>query len=94
MTRRLRGPCAEPGCPVLTTDTRCGRHRRQTGRSAGWPYLRRVVLSERRQCEHCGAPSVEADHVVPVADGGAELDADNVQALCRACHASKTAAEA
>lgn len=49
----------------------------------------------RRQpfCARCQErPSVIADHVVPLEDGG--LDAvENMQGLCKDCHDQKTAAE-
>lgn len=36
-------------------------------------------------------PAKHVDHVVPVARGGAELDASNLQSLCHPCHSRKTA---
>ena len=30
------------------------------------------------------------DHIVPLAEGGAEFDADNLQTLCKTCHDRKT----
>lgn len=41
----------------------------------------------------CGRPATEADHVVPIADGGARLDEANLQPLCKGCHSRKTLAE-
>lgn len=35
----------------------------------------------------------QVDHIVPKCDGGTDDDA-NLQAICRACHQAKTAAEA
>lgn len=35
----------------------------------------------------------EADHIVPIALGGAEYDLDNYQTLCDKCHKKKTASE-
>ena len=46
----------------------------------------RVHVGERR-------PSVSADHVVPIADGGARYDVANGQGLCMRCHATKTGRE-
>lgn len=48
-------------------------------------------------CAMCGSlrnptPAQELDHIVPLAQGGTNDD-DNLQALCRACHAKKTASE-
>ena len=42
----------------------------------------------------CDGAAVEADHIVPVAEGGAEHDVTNGQGVCTPCHAAKTAAEA
>ena len=36
----------------------------------------------------------EADHIVPVAEGGGETSLDNFQTLCTPCHAKKTKAQA
>ncbi|MCC7008820.1 MAG: HNH endonuclease [Acidobacteria bacterium] len=35
-------------------------------------------------------PRWEADHIVPVADGGGECGLDNYRLLCRSCHVSVT----
>ena len=47
-------------------------------------------------CARCGvaypATHIEIDHVLPLANGGADVDV-NVQTLCRTCHRSKTRAE-
>lgn len=93
--RRLRGPCSEPGCPTITDQSRCPQHR-QPGRHPAWRHLARVILAERVWCESCGypTPAAEVDHITPLADGGAELDPDNCQALCKPCHTAKTASEA
>jgi len=34
----------------------------------------------------CGAPSTEADHIVPIAHGGAHTDPTNGRGLCHHCH--------
>jgi len=31
------------------------------------------------------------DHIREISDGGAQLDSSNLQSLCSACHAAKTA---
>jgi 5-methylcytosine-specific restriction protein A len=55
-------------------------------------------LSAHPLCVHCLAAgrttaATVPDHVVPLADGGADDDS-NLQSLCAPCHAVKTAAEA
>jgi len=37
-------------------------------------------------------PRWEADHIIPVADGGGECGLDNFRLLCRACHLAITTA--
>ena len=47
----------------------------------------------RGRCERCGAAAkLEVDHVVPVSEGG-DGSLENAQALCHACHTTKTASE-
>ena len=60
-----------------------------------WARLRRQVFArDGYRCRTCGcAGRLEADHVVPIWRGGAPLDVDNVQALCRSCHFAKTGGE-
>ena len=59
------------------------------------PHIRRRVLQrDAYRCQHCGrAGRLEVDHIRRVADGGAELELDNLQALCRTCHIAKTVKE-
>jgi 5-methylcytosine-specific restriction protein A len=35
----------------------------------------------------------EVDHIRPISQGGPEDDESNLQLLCKACHAAKTARE-
>lgn len=66
------------------TLTRHDRHR-----------FRREVLSREDTCRQCGSPdNLQADHIIPVAEGGATNDPNNGQALCRDCHTAKTQREA
>jgi len=37
--------------------------------------------------------AVEIDHIVPLSEGGAPLDRENLQGLCREHHREKTRAE-
>ncbi len=61
--------------------------------SSGFPpEVRRAILRRDPTCP-CGAPATEADHVVPVAEGGSH-DQANGQGLCSSCHAAKTRDEA
>ena len=63
--------------------------------SKPWRFVRAEVL--RRDGWTCRAckrrTATEVDHVVPLHLGGAALDPNNLQAICRGCHAAKTASE-
>ncbi len=41
-------------------------------------------------CKMCGHPADLVDHITPILDGGAVLDEENLQSLCRTCHTTKT----
>jgi 5-methylcytosine-specific restriction enzyme A len=45
-----------------------------------------------RKAWRAARPRWEADHIVPVADGGGECGLDNYRLLCRPCHVRVTAA--
>jgi len=70
----------------------------ERGYDARWRRLRDAHLAREplcRMCRHSGLVSAAAlvDHIVPIADGGAVLDDDNLQSLCRGCHDKKTAVD-
>jgi len=59
------------------------------------PYRARASLSRRAvfvrdhyQCQYCGAPAENVDHVVPRSRGGTHTW-DNVVAACKACNTRK-----
>jgi 5-methylcytosine-specific restriction protein A len=55
---------------------------------------RRAILDRDPLCRTCQRrPSVVADHVVPIEEGGARFALENGQGLCLACHNAKTARE-
>lgn len=67
------------------------------GYGAAHRRRRAYVLARDPLCKECLratpqrlTPSREADHIVPLAEGGAE-DVSNMQGLCRPCHSRKTA---
>jgi len=45
---------------------------------------------EARRAWRLARPRWEADHIVPVADGGGECGLENYRLLCRSCHVSVT----
>lgn len=60
-----------------------------------WRRLRLVVLERAGyRCENCGrAGRLEVDHRRALQLGGDPWALENLQALCRECHAIKTRAE-
>lgn len=61
-----------------------------------WRRVRLLHLRNNPLCRMCLLDGVVTaatmvDHIVPIADGGEKLDDDNLQSLCRDCHARKTA---
>ena len=63
-----------------------------------WRALRARFLSEHPHCRVCAqlgllVAAVEVDHIIPIAKGGAQLDARNLQALCKLHHGQKTRAQ-
>lgn len=106
MSPRAPRQCPTPGCDNRITTTRyCDEHtvHHWTGRShatgAGHTQWRKTVLSRAKgMCEirgpGCTHRATEADHRVPVAEGGARYDPNNGQAACTPCHKAKTQQEA
>jgi 5-methylcytosine-specific restriction enzyme A len=92
--------CSEPGCPNLSSESKCAKHRRKpwsTGerpdrtRGHKWTKKRKRILRRDPVCRICNrAPSEEVDHIVPIAEGGTD---DLLQGACKPCHRAKTQAE-
>lgn len=66
--------------------------------SGRWRKVRSLKLSADPLCEECKRQgrikeASMVDHIVPIKKGGARLDMDNLQSLCRPCHNRKTATE-
>ena len=71
-------------------------HNTEFYQSAPWRRLRAVKLEQNPMCEECErngryTPAQMVDHIVPINKGGASLDIENLQSLCNACHARKSA---
>ena len=74
-------------------DGRCSAAAR--GYDGAWKRVRAWFIRLHPLCAHCltkgrVTPVADVDHIVPIAQGGARLDADNLQSLCRPCHRRKT----
>ena len=57
-----------------------------------WRKTSANKLKQTPYCERCYAagkltPAFLVHHVIPLVDGGAQYDNDNLQSLCPACHA-------
>lgn len=106
---RKWGPCAIPRCPNLCDTTYCPEHARvpyansdrRKRLPSNWPALRRMVLRrDAYSCRcvdpvhfwhvgECGAFGDQCDHVI----AGDNHDPDNLAAICRRCHMSKSGHE-
>lgn len=67
------------------------------GYGGKWPALREMVLRREPRCVECQKRgrltlAQEVDHIVPKSRGGTD-DIENLQSICRTCHARKTALE-
>lgn len=54
-----------------------------------WRLIRAAFLKAHPACA-CGAAATEADHRLPLRDGGTHAWS-NLRALCKSCHSRKTA---
>ncbi len=80
--KRDRGVCAHCGLNALREQIRLKRAR-GAARAAlmqHWGFNARVRKS-----------LWDADHILPVAEGGGECDLDNIRTLCLLCHSTVTA---
>ena len=95
-------------CGVPSRETHCPEHkprpwatsrRRQRVTVSGWEEQRRakrVLARYLGACHVCGRsapPADQVDHVVPLAEGGAD-DETNLAPIHSACHVEKTQTEA
>lgn len=61
----------------------------RTGSTRSWRNIRTQVLArDHHQCQMCGQPAAEVDHIIPLADGGSDVEG-NLRAICRRCHAAR-----
>lgn len=78
LKKRDKGLCARCGVNVMQAHRAWSR--------AKPPASDRAARREWRLAR----PRWEADHIVPVADGGGECGLDNYRVLCRVCHVAVT----
>lgn len=59
-----------------------------------WKRLRDLVKLEEPFCrDGCGRRTADADHILPLSEGGAPFARANVQGLAKICHGRKTKAD-
>lgn len=98
MTRRLARPCLDCGRSTRNP-SRCNQcapavkaRTAARGYDGAWREVRTLVLQrDRYRCAWCGDRADTADHVVPLAHGGARLDPANLVAACRSCNSRRGA---
>jgi 5-methylcytosine-specific restriction protein A len=104
MPRKPLKPCKHPGCPELTENRFCKKHRniyeRKSANARGydsrWRKSRKRFLNANPLCVECLKVDrlVEAtvvDHIIPHrVDKELFWDESNWQALCKKCHDRKT----
>ena len=77
-------------------DLKTRQGRQQFYQSPEWRAIRYIVLSQQPWCVHCLKEGVkvlatEVDHIVDIVDNPLLfMDIDNLQGLCKPCHAKKT----
>ena len=90
---RACATCGRPGCLVHRRPA--WHHAQPVDRIRGprLQQLRDDLFRTQPFCAHCGvAVATIRDHVVPLCDGGLDVEA-NTQGLCAACHDAKTITE-
>ena len=84
-----RRPCIV--CGVLTSKSRCPKHRYRDDSTRAWRKVRGAVLArDRGRCHYCGAQADTVDHVIPASVGGSSHP-ENLVACCASCNRSKGA---
>ena len=74
-----------------------GQRVQERTRGERWMQMRSLYLQQYPLCDHCDRAgrvrlAQEVDHIVPLSQGGTDAF-ENLQGLCKACHAEKTAEE-
>ena len=73
---------------------RCRPERHKIYSTARWQRVREYKKKRNPLCEECArqgriTPMALVDHIVPIEEGGAVFDMENLQSLCAACHNKK-----
>ena len=96
--------CTTPHCPNYAVEHSysCAQHKKERiptvhslssvdrGYDSIWNKLRTIHIAKEPLCRLCEQPGQEVDHIIPLDQGGERLNENNLQTLCRRCHAIKT----
>lgn len=114
MPYKPKKPCRHPGCPELTNEVFCEKHKKEDNRvynlykrdelsrtfykTAIWKATREKKLHINPFCEECQKigkfiKGKIVDHIIPIKQGGAPYDLENLQTLCWSCHSRKSIEE-
>jgi 5-methylcytosine-specific restriction endonuclease McrA len=74
-------------CAVCRVDTVAALRQLRSSRGA----RRQALLQHWAIAQHRRRSLWDADHIVPVIEGGGECDLDNIRTLCLRCHRTVTA---
>ncbi|GHV44273.1 HNH endonuclease [Clostridia bacterium] len=105
MPYKSRRYCSRSGCTTLIDagQTYCAEHLREYNQSRRevvahydrrWRNISAAYLAKHPLCADCQkagrlTPATETHHIIPVADGGSDNDA-NLMGLCKSCHSRRT----
>ena len=86
--------CTDCNARIRTLGPRCTRCQREHRGSDQREFRREVMAAAGGVCAKCGRKGrLQADHIKPLKGGGLRSAKKNGQALCLACHKTKTARE-
>jgi 5-methylcytosine-specific restriction protein A len=85
---------------VFQNETNRSGYVTQNGFYQSWKWRKKskLFLANNPLCVECKklgiiTQATETDHIKPISQGGEIWDNDNLQALCKSCHAKKSAKE-
>lgn len=98
-TRNANGFCDLHQSEERTIEVRYDKWRgtpASRGYDGEWRKCRNTFIREHPLCDMCQqegkvVPAEHVHHIVPLEEGGARLDWENLQSLCKACHNMITA---
>ena len=85
MPRKPKQPCAYPGCPTLSEERYCERHRKLMEKNYEKYSRDPAVHKKYGRAWKRIVPVEEVHHKVPISQGGTH-DPSNLMSLCRSCH--------